>query len=233
MKRMKYIMSIAIIILNLAACQRNLPQDKNETVLKELKDISIATAETKSNADIAIELYKEFLAGNTTAEGWNIDEITIPTGEPNKRYATSYAYFDSNGDDIPELHIKAGRYYNIFTIKNNEIVEWKTLSPNPPFYALNNGSFICRRLGAGPMEDIYNYIILDYSGNEVYSLGFSKYDKNQNGIYDEADEYLFDGVNVSKDQWDLLTQRFLYIDEAGIEQIKDEIEWTILFEGTD
>lgn len=82
------------------------------------------------------------------------------------------------------------------------------------------------------MHDVYNYMIMDYLGNEIYGLGFSKYDQNQNGIYDDSDEFLFDWVNVTKEQWELLTERFLYIDEAGIEQVKNEIEWTVLFEGT-
>ena len=56
----------------------------------------------------------------------------------------------------------------------------------------------------------------------------TKYDKNFNGEYDEGDEYVFDNVEVTKDIWEKLTERFLYIDEDGIERIKNEIEWTDL-----
>lgn len=49
-------------------------------------------------------------------------------------------------------------------------------------------------------------------------------------VYDDNDEYLFDWVNVSKKQWEALTERFLYIDESGVEQIRNEIEWIVLFE---
>lgn len=59
-------------------------------------------------------------------------------------------------------------------------------------------------------------------------LRFTKYDKNFNGEYDEGDEYVFDNVEVTKDIWEKLTERFLYIDEDGIERIKNEIEWTDL-----
>ena len=59
-------------------------------------------------------------------------------------------------------------------------------------------------------------------------FGFTKYDKNFNGEYDEGDEYVFDNVEVTKDIWEKLTERFLYIDEDGIERIKNEIEWTDL-----
>lgn len=225
-------MTIATVVLYLAACQNNSQQDKNNLILGESKEILLATEETKTDQDIAIELYNEFLTGNTKAGSWDINEMTIPTGEPDKRNATSYSYFDSNGDKIPELHVKTGKHYNIFTIRDNKIVEWKILSPNPPYYALTNGALLCRRFGAGPKEDTYNYIILDYLGNEIYRLSFSKHDQNQNGIYDDDDEYLFDKINVTKGQWKALTDKFLYTDEAGIEQIKNEIEWIVLFEGT-
>lgn len=43
MKRIKYIMSIAIIILNLVACQKDSQQDNNQLILDESKDMSIAT----------------------------------------------------------------------------------------------------------------------------------------------------------------------------------------------
>ena len=39
---------------------------------------------------------------------------------------------------------------------------------------------------------------------------------------------LIDNVEVTKDIWEKLTERFLYIDEDGIERIKNEIEWTDL-----
>lgn len=232
MKRMIYIMTIATVVLHLIACQSSSQQDIYDPVLGESEEILIATAEPKTDLDIAFELYNEFLTGNTRAGSWDINEMTTPTGEPDKHYATSYAYFDSNGDKIPELHVKTGKHYNIFTIRDNKIVEWKILSPNPPYYALNNGALLCRRFGAGPKEDTYKYIILDYLGNEIYRLSFSKYDQNKNEIYDDDDEYLFDEINVTKGQWEALTEKFLYIDEAGIEQIKNEIEWIVLFEGT-
>ena len=72
--------------------------------------------------------------------------------------------------------------------------------------------------------------ILNCLGDELYILSFSKYDENQNGIYDENDSYLFNEVDVTKTQWDLLTEDYIYIDDSGIEQIKNKIEWTTLFE---
>ncbi|MDL2302564.1 hypothetical protein LJC58_09450 [Lachnospiraceae bacterium OttesenSCG-928-D06] len=232
MKRMIYMIIVATVALNLIACQNSSQQDRENPVLAESEQKSTVMTETKTEQDLAIELYNAFLTGNVKATGWDINEMTIPTGEPDKRYATNYAFFDSNGDEIPELHVNAARYYYVFTIRDSEMVVWKDLSPYPHYYALNNGAFISRKFGAGPKHDVYNYIIMDYLGNEIFGLVFSKYDQNQNGIYDDSDEFLFDWINVTKEQWELLTERYIYIDEAGIEQVKNEIEWTVLFDGT-
>lgn len=232
MKRIVYMIMVAAVALNLIACQSSSQQDRENPVLAESEEESTVMTETKTEQDSAMELYNAFLTGNMKAAGWDINTMTIPTGEPDKRYATKYAFFDSNGDETPELHIDAARYYYVFTVRDSEMVVWRDLSPYPQYYALNNGAFISRKFGAGAMHDVYNYIIMDYLGNVIYGLVFSKYDQNQNGIYDDNDEFLFDWVDVTKEQWELLTERFLYIDEAGIEQVKNEIEWTVLFEGT-
>ena len=126
--------------------------------------------------------------------------------------------------------MQSARYYYIFQYKNGALQLYKNLSPYPHYYALKNGAFISHDFGAGPLSDEYRYYIFDTYGNETFSIGFTKYDKNFNGEYDEDDEYVFDNVEVTKDIWEKLTERFLYIDEDGIERIKNEIEWTDLTE---
>lgn len=75
--------------------------------------------------ETAMQQYQEFLDGKqsvATAYGEvNLDFITIPTGEPNNRYSAAYAYFDSTGDKIPELHVKSARYYYILSCKQGEL----------------------------------------------------------------------------------------------------------------
>lgn len=175
MKRMIYMIMAVTVALNLTACQSSSQRDRKTPVLAESEEESIVTTETKTEQDLAMELYNAFLTGNVKAAGRDIDKMTIPTGEADKRYATKYAFFDSNGDEIFELHIDATRYYYVFTVRNSEMVVWKNLSPYPQYYALNNGAFISRKFGAGPMYDVYNYMIMDYLGNVIYSLVFSKY----------------------------------------------------------
>lgn len=186
-----------------------------------------------SKMEKVIKMYNEFMDGKINVEGIDINFLTTPKGEPNKHYAAKYALFDSNGDKIPELHINTARYYYILSYINNKLIIFKDLSPYPQFYALKNGAFISHQFGSAPISDVYKYFILDFLGNEVWEVNFSKCDKNENGIYDNNDEYLFDGVNISKEIWDALTERYLYIDEKGIEQIRNEIEWVIIYDGTD
>lgn len=120
--------------------------------------------------------------------------------------------------------------YNVFFYENGEINIFKDLLPYPYYYALNNGGFISYRAGAALDSDEYNYLIYNYSGDEILNISFAKYDSNENGIYDSGDEYFYDGVKVTREIWGKLTERFLYTDKIGIEEIRNEISWIILYE---
>lgn len=183
--------------------------------------------------ETAMQQYQEFLDGKqsvATAYGEvNLDFITIPTGEPNNRYSAAYAYFDSTGDKIPELHVKSARYYYILSCKQGELFIWKNLSPYPHYYLQNNGEFMSYRAGAGPLHDDYCCYTFDCFGEEIWSLGFSRYDSNLNKVYDESDEYFYGDDVVTKQEWEKLTEDYLDKDGRIKEEILDEIEWqTIL-----
>lgn len=180
--------------------------------------------------DEAITSYNEFLSGQKSVDGIDIDFITSPKGEKDKRYATKYAFWDSNGDKVPELHINSARYYYVFSYINGEMYLFKDLSPYPHYYALNNGGFISYRPGGAPDSVEYNYLIYNYSGDEILNINFAKYDSNENGVYDSDGEYFYDGVEVTREIWEKLTERFLYTDIMGIEEIRNEISWIILYE---
>ncbi len=188
---------------------------------------------TLNKIEEATEIYIKFLKGDMSVNDIDINYITIPKGEPDRHYGTKYAFFDSNGDGIPELHINSARYYYILMYLNDELKIWKNLSPYPHYYALKNGAFISHRFGAAPISDEYCYFIFNFLGDEITELSFSKYDKNGDGIYDVNDEYLFDYISVSKEIWEDLTSRYLYIDSLGSEQIRNEIEWIVIFEDTE
>lgn len=146
--------------------------------------------------------------------------MTIPTGEPNKRYPTKYSYFDSNGDGIPELHVKSSKYYYILTVKNNNLQIWKDLS-DQYYVALNNGTFL-KYYPINAFDKIeYDFIIYNFMGDEKWKLNFYK---------TSEDKYFFSDVEVTKDQWDMLTKQFFFNDSKGDLRIQNEIQWTILYE---
>lgn len=215
------------------------------TEVKIIEKLNGFNEQTRNDEfDKCLLMYEEFLAGARKAyltdviENHNLDgglemnDITIPTGEPDIRYATKYAIFDSNFDGIPELHLKSARYYYILSHKDNELFIWKDFSPNPHYYPLKNGTFMMYNPRSGPMHDDYNYFALDFLGNIVWSLSFSRYDRNQNGFYDENDEYFHDGVEVTKNIWDDLTKTYFTVNSDGRETIANEIEWIIIYDET-
>ena len=195
--------------------------------ISERQNNSVETTDEKIVQAIAI--YQEFLEGKISSkEGYSIEEMTIPTGEPEHRFSTSYAFWDSTGDDIPELHVNAARYYYVFAYRDGELVRWLDLSPYPCYEALKSGAFIFH--WDKPGDKGFRYSIFDYSGNEIMGITFNKYDKNNNYIFDEDDEYLINWVEVTQEAWEGLASQYLYIDENGVERIRDEIDWTVLYE---
>jgi len=204
--------------------EKNIVLNNDKQVLNK-EDLERATM-----IDKAITSCNEFLNGEKSVDGIDMDFIISPKGEKDKHYATKYAFWDSNSDNVPELHINSARYYYVFSYVNGEMKIFKDLSPYPYYYALNNGGFISYRPGAAPDSDEYNYLIYNYLGNEILNISFAKYDLNENGIYDSGDEYFYDGVKVTKEIWEKLTERFLYTDIVGIEEIRNEISWIILYE---
>lgn len=55
--------------------------EQSKLSIDKFKDIY-----TEQNNNKAIKLYEDFLKGNITIEGVDISYLTIPTGEPNRRY---------------------------------------------------------------------------------------------------------------------------------------------------
>lgn len=232
----KYKIILVVIILILSACTNSKGKkttDNSITNNKQENEIQSTENEIKSaEVEKATKAYNEFLENEISVEGIDMNFITKLTREPDRHYATDYALFDSNGDKIPELHIRSARYYYVLTYRNDELSIFLDLSPSPQFYALKNGAFIGQSFAGGPLSVGYVYCIFDYMGNEVWTVKFSKYDKNENGVYDKNDEYIFDGVKVSKKIWAALTEQYINVDEDGIDHIRNEIDWTVIYEET-
>ena len=165
----------------------------------------------------AAKMYEEFLAGERKDGKTDIYDLITPTNEPERRYGTSYAIVDSTGDGIPELHIQSGHGYIIYSYKNNEMFELERFESRPwYYYLLNNGAFIYSDVMGE--EAFFHYFELDDSGNHINDLSFSWKDDNE--------EYEFDGDLCTKDEWFARTRKYLFTDEEGREQIRNQAELT-------
>ena len=168
------------------------------------------------------KLYMGFLGGEITAGGMSIDEIIIPTGEPERRYFTEYTFFDSDQDGFQELHVRSARYYYIIDCEKDRLSTWKFLDPRTEL--LNNGDFLYHRPGGAPLHDDYEYIKVNKAGETIWSIWFDCYDDNIDGQYDERDKYYGEkGEEISYEEWLELKQKYL---DVGT----DEICWITLTE---
>lgn len=185
-----------------------------------------------------MDLYRMFLSGEASVkykgEIFNVFTLGMPKGEPEKRSSVLYSFFDVNGDESPELIIAFARQYLYLSVKDNELFVWRFIYSSFPLHITKRREHITKAWsGIVGSEEIYNYYLLDYSGNEIFNLNFSRYDYNQDGNFDDKDIYTFNGVKVNREQWMELTRKYLYTDGEGNEQIKEEIEWKVLFEANE
>lgn len=163
------------------------------------------------------KLYDEFLQGENKAI---FKENVVSIHDIIYEYSVEsddlhYAYFDMNGDSIPELHLKSPIFYLILTSTNEELTLWHEASPYSS--PLNNGSILYERSDGAPSHISYKYSVFDFYGNVVLENVFEKYNPNPAGIYDENSDCFFEEVEVSKNDWDVLTKKYL---EVGTELIE-------------
>ena len=175
----------------------------------------------------AVGLYQDFIDGNMSVGGWDIIEISTLTGEPDKRYATDYTMVDVTRDGIPELHIKTGREYIIFSVKKNQMYQYAYFVGYylRNYYPLENGKFLLKEEARHEYGNYYTSFELNTSGESVNELLFSWIDSNEDYTFDEGDEYLFDERRCTLEEWYDLTREYLYTDASGTEQIRNAVGW--------
>ena len=166
-------------------------------------------------------LYEEFLNGEINAKNdnisININDIFRFDDVERSKY-NQYAFFDMNADGLPELHVRSIGSYDIFTYQDGNIILWH--SDVPYSYPLNNGAVLYTRYGGAPSHIDYAYTLFDFYGKEIFKIYFSVYDSTNESNYDENALFIFDDVELSKENWDLLTER--YFSEKS-----DLIEWMV------
>lgn len=206
--------------------------EKTESLQEDIQN----ERQRENESERIIKLYNDFLSGEINFKGYNIEEIATPTGEPEKRYHTDYAIVDSNGDGLPELHIRNAREFRVFSYKEGEIVHIYASFSRPAQNTLRNDGTLLYwdTTGAGIREDYYRVFQVDKDGNEHIESEFYWRDLNWNAIYDKDDQYFFNKEECTETEWIKLTQKYIYInDERNAEggaDILDEAEWIIYCE---
>lgn len=206
--------------------------EKIESVQEELQN----ERQRENESERIIKLYEDFISGEINFKGYNIEEIATPTGEPEKRYHTDYAIVDSNGDGLPELHIRNAREFRVFSYKEGEIVHIYASFSRPAQNTLRNDGTLLYwdTTGAGIREDYYRVFQVDKDGNEHIESEFYWRDLNWNAIYDKDDQYFFNKEECTETEWIKLTQKYIYINDErnaqGWADVLDEAEWTIYCE---
>lgn len=177
----------------------------------------------------AVRIYQEFIEGKRTAGSWNIKEIAMPTGEPERRDETVYAIADVTGDGIPELHILGARAeYVIFSVKDGEMYQCGYFVCNMCLYSpLKNGGLLYKGNDRHDYGEHYKYFELDASGEPVNEVYFSWVSKDTDyWKYQEKDIYEFDGQTCTYEEWYELTRKYLRTTAGGGEAARDAVEWT-------
>ena len=172
------------------------------------------------------DLYDKFLNGEQCVGDADIYYFITPTGEPDRRYGTDYIIMDSTGDGIPELHLRTAREYTIFSYVDDELVIIQSFFSSPWRYNVTKkGVFVYREDTGTTLGDYYLYFEMDIYGNFLYEVSFEWTDINENLICDENDEFIYDNCPCTKEEWCELTKEYLFIDEEGRYQIRDQVEW--------
>ena len=172
--------------------------------------------------------YEEFLNGErTTDNGTSIYDIVIPTGEPDKRCYTEYAYYDLTGDGLPELALNiASVVWSNWTLtyRDGEVVTWH--------YQIADGGFDQEVCSNGDIDRIYlkkrvfpylykKYIVLNKNGEEVWEIPYFCDDLNRDEVMDPEDTYCFDDVEMSSEDWNKCIEKLPAL---------NELEWIVLFD---
>lgn len=175
------------------------------------KDESANAANKNLNYE---EIYDNFLSGKTEAidkEGYNRNISYYCEG------IQKYAFYDMNGDAVPELIVKSRISLDIFWINNHELALWHSDSA----YArpLNNMALLYERAGGAPEHTDYMYTVLGYHGEELYKTAFSEYATEIQGVQ-YGNRYFIDDIEVTKETYDSQSEQFLKIGD-------DKIEWKL------
>ena len=166
--------------------------------------------EKPSSESIAADtLYNKFLSKKVNAIDKNGNTITLDEyfNNESKNIYHQYAIYDMNGDDIPELIIKTVKGLDIFWIKNDKVTLWyQGTNYTKP---LNNMALLSERKGTAPEHTDYIYTLLDYQGDEIFRMEFSRYSPAEIYGVQYTEKYYINNTETTKELYDVITQPLL------------------------
>ena len=126
-----------------------------------------------------------------------------------------YDFYDVDQDGIDELILREPGYLYIIQYIDGELVN---VYPDGAYSdLLENGMVRYYRLGGAPENENYAfYTLVGDEYLEEVSLAWYDNEEDENGTYDEEDNYEIDGEEVKMEEWMELLDEYLYYDEADI-----------------
>lgn len=178
----------------------------------------------------AIELYRDFLS-TKDIENSELYQVVTPTGEPERKYFVEYAMIDSDGDRIPELHIRSPREYLIYTISQGEISYMQGFFSRPwHYYVLNDGSMVYWDDGGMGVGEYYHFFALDSEGNRKKEWSLYWEDANNNGVQDIDDSFYYNNKACGLDDWLKVASKYIDQEQNNNSRILNQVKWQVLQE---
>ena len=215
MKRVFVFILVFLLSFSFSACNGNSQEANSDTIKNNSVDNSVE------------KIYNDFLNGKTTAvyadgSDINIDYLT----EMASPRTLTYAFFDRNGDSVPELCINNELYVTTFWVYDGTLKLWR--EENASSKILSNGNYLEIHYGGAPNHIDYSYSVYSYTGNVVSSVTVSVLTKNgidvlediytQNvNIHSGSAQVIPAPIEITKKHFDSFLESIDKIGEAEIE----------------
>ena len=201
MKKIALLFTLLILIA-LTACSKQKSNKQFNTYVESETEPSASKVSSET-------LYNQFLIGKISAVDKDGNSISIRSFQElaTENYPGKYAIYDMNGDTIPELLFRTVRGLSIFWTVNGQVSLWYEGSTYET--PLNEGTLLYQRNGGAPDHIDYQYFILKYNGDLLYSVSFSEYSEYIYKGQNQPAEYYINGLLVEEEFYQEFKKPFL------------------------
>lgn len=200
------------LTLSMAACGNTPAESSNSSNDYLESDIDSITGES------AVTLYQNFLSGKAEAvvekENGQNESLSVYQmyGLPLEKSIRQYAFWDINGDTVPELLIESDTFC-IFTIVENSIRSAYTeLMGYEQTDMLSNGALLAVHHSTGTM---YRYTVIDKAGKPSTIEFFDAESDATDAPYSFEEK-----ENITKQEFEALTEKYMELSKN-----KANIKW--------